>query len=50
MTYVKTCDIALSRITPFMDFLKKRFLLHAFFMSQFSYFPLSLDVSQKNQE
>ena len=31
---------ALSRITPFMDFSKKRKLVNAFFLSQFNYCPL----------
>ena len=31
---------ALSRIAPYMDLNKKRLLVNAFFMSQFSYFPL----------
>ena len=32
---------ALSRITPYIDITEKRFLLNAFFMSQFSYCPLA---------
>ena len=31
---------ALSRLTPYMDFRKKRLLMNAFFNSQFSYCPL----------
>ena len=30
----------LSRVTPFMDLSKRRTLLNAFFISQFSYYPL----------